>query len=168
MTKKFKNSAPRDLSAPSYIKTFENANSMTQVAARIPADVKLRFDNAQEILRRHGLDMQLNDVIRDALCAASEYVSREYGEPDSMKASVPVTSNESGKGSALSEKTSAHSFTASVEDSSPGGVEEWGASGSVDGSSTDSGASPLTGSTAPSQAQSGVVSASKGGRNGTR
>ena len=153
---------------PNYIREYENAAESTQVAARIPLSVKQEFENAQEVLRSCGLDMQLNDVIRDSLVNATKFVLHEFGSNVISPASNSATTSLAIRTKEKVAKALPHSSTESVEESTNSSVKEWGASGSVEGTSTDTEASPLMGSTVPSEAPAGVVASSRGGKNGAR
>lgn len=64
---------------PSFIRQLAKSGSSTQVACRVPSHVKERYDKAQKLLRQHGEDMQIADVVRAALEDAAEFVERRYG-----------------------------------------------------------------------------------------
>lgn len=79
MKKKLKNSATNTDSEPCYVKAYDGALETVQISARIPIELKQKFEGAQEILRRYGKDMQLNDVMRNALQDAVSHVEERYG-----------------------------------------------------------------------------------------
>ena len=63
---------------PTYIRQRETDSSSVQITCRIPASEKKRFDEAAELLRDHGEDMLLVDIVRAALDEAATYVERHY------------------------------------------------------------------------------------------
>lgn len=78
-------------SKPSFIHPLEKGGSSTQIACRIPTHVKERIDKAQKLLRQHGEDMQIADIVRAALEEAASFVERRYGSGST--GSIPTTSN---------------------------------------------------------------------------
>ena len=119
-----------------------------QVTVRIPTSLKTRFDVAQQILLANRMEMNMSDVVREALQAACTLVEQRFGTPR-KEASVQNVSSFAG------------------EHSSADTGEEWEASGDVDDKSTSTVASPLKGSSVTEE-HSGVGSITDGGTEGAR
>lgn len=73
-----KNKTPDNEPKPTYIRQRETDSSSIQITCRIPAAEKKRFDEAAALLRDHGEDMLLVDIVRAALDEAATYVERHY------------------------------------------------------------------------------------------
>ena len=72
---------------PPYIHPRDKDEITVQISCRIPGREKDRFDKAVERLREHGEDMQVVDIVRNALAEAADYVERHY---DKHKSSTNV------------------------------------------------------------------------------
>lgn len=144
----------RDPQLPGFIRSSPKAGEQAQICVRIPQALRNSFEQAQLLLREHGMDMQLAEVVRLAIQDACRLVAERYGDAD------PVASNDLGE---------AHTGDKlEVKDSSRHAVEESGSSSVFDGQSETLEDPPLTGSRATAKESSGVVFAGEGGRNGAR
>lgn len=52
-----------------------------QVTVRIPTSLKTRFDVAQQTLLANRMEMNMSDVVREALQAACTLVEQRFGTP---------------------------------------------------------------------------------------
>lgn len=66
---------------PPYIHARNKDEMTVQLSCRIPGREKDRFDKAVGRLRESGEDMQVVDIVRNALAEAADYVERHYGKP---------------------------------------------------------------------------------------
>lgn len=76
-------------SEPVFIRPLESDGDQVQISFRIAGSEKSRFDAAQSVLRSHGKDMLIAEVLRAAMREASEYVEKMYGN-------MPINKNSDG------------------------------------------------------------------------
>lgn len=142
-------------SQPTFIHRLEMDANQVQVSFRLAASEKMRFEAAQASLRSNDLDMSLADVLRAAIRDVTSYVEQTYSN-DAIN-----DRDEAYRA------TRAFGISKTVQHSSTGSVEEWGASGDEDDKSTSTIDPPLKGSRL-TQEVAGVGFATGGGKDGAR
>lgn len=139
---------------PRFIQESQKTGKHAQVSVRIPLALHGSFERARQTLRKHGMDMQMADLVRTAIQDACQAVAKHYGRanesPVDKSTEECLGSNDDG------------------EHSSHGHGEECGAPGDGDDQSTATGAPPLTGSGPLDKAEPGVGLPRAGGRDGER
>lgn len=114
----------RDSHLPEFIRSAQKVGEHAQICVRVPQTLRDSFEQAQHVLREHGMDMQLADVVRLAIQDACRVVAERYGDANNV---ASEDQGDAGTGN-----------THGVEHSSNGPVEEWGAEAKNSGSSTNS------------------------------
>lgn len=75
----------KELPLPEYIRLASDDGEQAQISVRIPAGMKQQFEIAQETLLRHGRQMALADVVRDAIQRATEIVQHRFGHATGLR-----------------------------------------------------------------------------------